>query len=94
MGILTPKNKIESRVQYEKKQEFKHLGAGTKKAGMFIFGLNPDTLEVYKVVVIKKKHFDITKKTETASNKAVINPNHRFIHSINLKNAKRKFGLN
>ena len=91
MSLLTPKIKIESETQHEKKQEFKHLGSGTKKRGMFLFGLNTDTLEIYKVKVEKKKHFDVTKKKESATNKAVINPNHKFLYAINLKNAKRKF---
>jgi len=84
------KIKIEHRQEKKKKQEFKHIGDIPKKRGQSLYGINPDTKEVYKVIIEKKEVFDVQKKKETGTYKAIVNSEHRFIYALNIKNAKRK----
>lgn len=85
------KLKIEHRQQQEKKQEYKFIGSKVKKKGQFLFALDLDKNSVYKIKVLEKKAFDISKKQEKGIYEAVINPNHPFLYAINLSNAERKF---
>jgi len=84
--------KIEHKIPVEKQQEFKFIGTGKKRSGQYLFAMNNETFEVYKVKLEKRKEFNVVSKTEIAINKAVVNPNHHFLYAINLKNAVRKFG--
>lgn len=85
------KLKIEHRKEIEKKQEFKHIGNIKKKKGQFLFAMNPDTFEVYKVELQTKIFFDVSKKKEVGTHKAIINPKHPLMYALNEKNANRKF---
>ena len=85
--------KIESKIQAEKKQEFKQIGRTIKKPGQHLFALNIDNNRVYKVEVQQVKTIDF-EKTDVSPNKAVVNPNHPMLWAINLKNAERKFSKN
>ena len=82
--------KIEHRVDVKKKQEYKLIGRHIKKPGQHLFALNTDTKEVYKVELQKINTIDINRKNVSTS-KAVVNPEHPMLWSINLKNAIRKF---
>ena len=82
--------KIEHKIPVEKKQEYKMIGRAFKRRGQYLFALNNTTNEVYKVPIQKVDTIDIQKK-DASTNKAVINPNHKMLWAINLKNAKRKF---
>ena len=82
--------KIEHRVEIEKKQEFKLIGRTVRRKGQFLFAFNDTTNEVYKVPVQKINIVDFDNKN-ASTHKAVINPEHKMILAINLKNAQRKF---
>ena len=83
--------KIQQEQVIEKQQEYKFVGSGRTKKGQFLFGLDNEKQEVYLVPILKKEAYDITIKKESASLKATINPEHFFVHAINIKNAIRKF---
>lgn len=88
---VTKNIKIQQEQVVEKQQEYKFIGSGKKKRGQSLFALNPENLEVYLVPIVKREAYDITAKKESASLKATINPEHFFVHAINIKNAIRKF---
>ena len=88
---VTKSIRIQQEQVVEKQQEYKFIGSGKKKRGQSLFALNPENLEVYLVPIVKREAYDITAKKESASLKATINPEHFFVHAINIKNAIRKF---
>lgn len=83
--------RIEERKQFEKQQEFKHVGSGRRKPNQTLYAINTDTMEIYEVEIAKKTVFDVSKKKEVCSLKAVVNPKHPHLYALNKKNAKRKF---
>lgn len=89
---------IEHKQTVEKKHEYKFIGSGKKRKGHSLYGLDPNTLVVYKIEIIVKKAFDISKKKEAGKLSATINPTHFFLYSLNRENAVRKinkkFNLN
>lgn len=85
--------KVESKIQAEKKQEFKQIGRTIKKPGQHLFAYNTETSKVYKVEIQQVKTVDFT-KTDCSPSRAIVNPNHPMLWAINLKNAERKFGKN
>ena len=87
---LLNKDHIEKHSEIKKKQEFKYLGATRKKKGLKLFALDNDTGEVYEVNLEKRKAYDVTTRKENSIYRAVVNPNHKPVFALNLKNAKRK----
>ena len=81
---------ILNRTFEEKNQESKWIGSTRKQKGLTLFAKDPDKNEVYAVPIEKRVALDVTSKKEVATHKAVVNPNHKTLWALNLKNAKRK----
>ena len=87
---LLNRDHIAKHSEIKQKQEFKYLGATRKRKRLKLFALNHDTGEVYEVKLEVRKAYDVTTKRENSIYKAVINPSHKPVFALNLKNAKRK----
>ena len=85
------KNHQEVHQEMTKKQEFKHIGSTRRKKGLKLFAKNPDNSQVYEVTVNHRKVIDMTSKTDKGAYKAVVNPSHKTLWAVNMKNALRKF---
>lgn len=89
INSIEHKEKTEKQIKKEVKKEFKFLASGKKRKGMHIYGINPDTMEVYKVEIAKSNTLNVVTGA-TGSHKAYLNPNHEYLWAINFANAKRK----
>lgn len=78
-------------IQAEKQAEVKFLGAGRKPhAGMKLWALDKEKLEVYEVIILTKKVLKMDGK-EKGTHKATVNPQHPTVWAMNGKNALKKF---
>lgn len=71
----------------KKKHEYKLIGSLRYRKGLKLYAINEDE-NVYLVDVLDKKVLDLDKGA--GIKKAVINPNHRMVWALNVKNAIRK----
>lgn len=69
-----------------------------RKGGLSLYGLNNETGEIYKLKIRDKGKKELGMKKNSKGNfiregkfKADVNPNHKLIWALNLKNAYRKF---
>lgn len=90
---IEQKTKTEQQVKKDVKKEFKFLASGKMRKGLKIFGLNPDTMEVYEVEIVKNKDLNLANGAH-GNSKAYLNPNHHYDWSLNKKNAEKKLPKN
>lgn len=93
MAIIPKSNnkpKQEVQVKKDQQREFQFLGTSRKRPGQHLFGIDPETLKVYKVEIERKVDATFS-GGQRATHKAIINKLHHYIWAINIENAKRKF---
>ncbi|SOC79833.1 hypothetical protein SAMN06296241_1370 [Salinimicrobium sediminis] len=90
MGVFGEQIAVIVEQQKKKEQHQKKALTARYKKGMFLFGLDPDTLNVYQVPVEEKKTFVIGDEGKS-ERKASIHPSHLYVWALNEKNAHRKF---
>lgn len=83
--------KIVDQVKQEKEQEQKKLIRTKYRKGLTLFGLDPDTMNVYEVKVEEEK-VAVFGEEPIVKRNAKVNPAHKYIWAMNEKNAHRKFG--
>jgi len=91
MDIL-PKQRILSKAEARRRQEFKFLGRGVHRPGLILFGYDAERDKLYRVKIEKREAFlyDKQRRKSTSHYRATINPEHFIFYALNEKNAKRK----
>jgi hypothetical protein len=82
--------KIEIHAEIKKKHEYGQIGRLKKRPGLRLYGYNPDEQKVYEVFIETEKTIDL-KKDLASTHKSIVNPKHKMLWALNLKNAIRKF---
>lgn len=86
---IKPKITVEQKAVAEQRQ--KRFSVGKFRKGLKLYAADFEKMQIYEVVIEDNKELVFGKKE--SAKKADINPNHPHVWALNIKNAKRKFGV-
>lgn len=86
---ITPKTAIEQKTMAEQKQ--KRFAVGKYRKGLKLYAADFVRMQIYEVEIRDREGVTYGKKQSKKT--ADINPSHPHVWALNIKNAKRKFGV-